>query len=110
MRRIVVLIFICLGLAALTARAAHTQVKLILSAETAKPGDTIWAGVDMKMEPGWHTYWKNPGEAGVGHGESNGSCRPAFPPAKSSGRCRKNCRPQRSRLSVMKTKSSCSCR
>jgi thiol:disulfide interchange protein DsbD len=42
----------------------HTQVKLILSAETAKPGDTIWAGVDMKMDPGWHTYWKNPGEAG----------------------------------------------
>jgi thiol:disulfide interchange protein DsbD len=46
------------------ARAAHTQVKLILSAVTAKPGDTIWAGVDLKMEPGWHTYWKNPGDAG----------------------------------------------
>jgi DsbC/DsbD-like thiol-disulfide interchange protein len=43
----------------------HTQAKLILSAETAKPGDTIWAGVDMKMEPGWHTYWKNPGAAGL---------------------------------------------
>ena len=42
----------------------HTQVKLILSTATAKPGDTIWAGVDLKMEPGWHTYWKNPGEAG----------------------------------------------
>ena len=45
--------------------AHHTQVKLVLSAETAKPGDTIWAGVDMKMEPGWHTYWKNPGAAGL---------------------------------------------
>jgi thiol:disulfide interchange protein DsbD len=45
--------------------ANHTQVKLILSAETAKPGDTIYAGVDMKMEPGWHTYWKNPGAAGM---------------------------------------------
>src|ERR1035438_5704837 len=44
--------------------AYHTQVKLILSADTAKPGDTIWAGVDLKMEPGWHTYWKNPGDAG----------------------------------------------
>jgi thiol:disulfide interchange protein len=47
------------------AHAAHTQVKLLLSAETAKPGDTIWAGVDLKMEPGWHTYWKNPGDAGM---------------------------------------------
>jgi thiol:disulfide interchange protein DsbD len=44
--------------------AHHTQVKLILSADTAKPGDTIWAGVDLKMESGWHTYWKNPGDAG----------------------------------------------
>ena len=45
--------------------AHHTQVKLILSADTAKPGDTIFAGVDLKMEPGWHTYWKNPGDAGM---------------------------------------------
>jgi thiol:disulfide interchange protein DsbD len=45
--------------------AHHTQAKLILSADTAKPGDTVWAGVDMKMEPDWHTYWKNPGAAGL---------------------------------------------
>ena len=44
--------------------AAHTQATLLLSAETARPGDRIWAGVQLKMEPGWHTYWKNPGEAG----------------------------------------------
>ena len=42
----------------------HTQVRLLLSAETARPGDTIYAGVDMKMEAGWHTYWKNAGDAG----------------------------------------------
>ena len=65
MRRIVILVFICLGLAALTARAAHTHVQLLLSADTAKPGDTIWAGVDMKMDAGWHTYWKNPGDSGI---------------------------------------------
>jgi thiol:disulfide interchange protein/DsbC/DsbD-like thiol-disulfide interchange protein len=52
-------------LTAFTAHAAHTQAKLILSADTARPGDTIWAGVDLKMEPGWHTYWKNPGAAGM---------------------------------------------
>jgi len=43
----------------------HTQVKLLLAAGLAKPGDTILAGVDMKMEAGWHTYWKNPGDAGT---------------------------------------------
>jgi thiol:disulfide interchange protein DsbD len=52
-------------LAAYTAVAAHTQARLILSADTARPGDTVLAGVDMKMEPDWHTYWKNPGEAGM---------------------------------------------
>ena len=50
---------------ALTAHAAHTQVQLLLSADTARPGDTIWAGVGLKMDPDWHTYWKNPGEAGM---------------------------------------------
>jgi thiol:disulfide interchange protein DsbD len=55
----------CFCLAALTAQAAHTQVRLLLSADTARPGDTIWASVDLKMEPGWHTYWKNPGAAGM---------------------------------------------
>ncbi|HUA67051.1 MAG TPA: protein-disulfide reductase DsbD domain-containing protein [Candidatus Saccharimonadales bacterium] len=54
-----------LTLAGNLARAAHTQVQLLLSAETARPGDTIWAGVDLKMDSGWHTYWENPGEAGM---------------------------------------------
>jgi thiol:disulfide interchange protein DsbD len=49
---------------AIAAHAAHTQARLILSADTARPGDTVLAGVDLKMEPGWHTYWKNPGAAG----------------------------------------------
>jgi len=54
-----------LCLLAFTAGAAHTQVRLILSADTARPGDTVLVGVDLKMEPGWHTYWKNPGDAGI---------------------------------------------
>jgi thiol:disulfide interchange protein DsbD len=44
--------------------AAHTQARLVLSAATAKPGDIITAGVHLKMDPGWHTYWKNPGSSG----------------------------------------------
>src|ERR1017187_10076611 len=53
------------SLGGLSLSAHHTQAKLILSADTAKPGDTIWAGVDMKMDTDWHTYWKNPGAAGL---------------------------------------------
>jgi thiol:disulfide interchange protein DsbD len=49
----------------LTAGAAHTHVELLLSANPARPGDIIWAGVDLKMDAGWHTYWKNPGDSGI---------------------------------------------
>ena len=42
-----------------------TQTRLLLSAESAQPGETVWAGVELKMAPGWHTYWRNPGDAGL---------------------------------------------
>jgi len=58
------LFFAALCLAAFTAQAAHTEAQLLLAADTAAPGSTVMAGVRLKMEPGWHTYWKNPGEAG----------------------------------------------
>ena len=51
-------------LATFNSHAAHTQVRLLLSADPAKPGDTVWAGLDLKMDPGWHTYWKNSGASG----------------------------------------------
>ncbi len=50
---------------ALSAEAATTEARLILSAETARPGDTVMAGVQLKMSPGWHTYWRNPGGPGI---------------------------------------------
>ena len=65
MRRFGIIFAVCFCLAAISTHAAHTQVRLILSASTARPGDTVLAGVDLKMEPDWHTYWKNPGAAGL---------------------------------------------
>lgn len=38
---------------------------MILADTTARPGDTVLAGVHLKMEPEWHTYWKNSGDAGM---------------------------------------------
>jgi thiol:disulfide interchange protein len=29
------------------------------------PGEPFLAGVRLKMAPGWHTYWKYPGDAGI---------------------------------------------
>ncbi len=65
MRYFLIILLAWLGLGLAAAQAAHTQVTLTLSADTARPGDTVLAGVDLKMDPGWHTYWKNPGESGI---------------------------------------------
>ncbi len=44
---------------------AATKAKLLLSHVTAKPGSKITAGIELKMDKGWHTYWLNPGAAGL---------------------------------------------
>ena len=54
-------IFLCVALGAFPARAATTRVDLIFAADAARPGDTVMAGIHLKMQPGWHTYWRNPG-------------------------------------------------
>lgn len=45
--------------------AAHTEARLVLAEETARPGDTVLAGVRLRTAEGWHTYWKNAGESGI---------------------------------------------
>ena len=56
------------GLGGLSAHAAHTQVRLVLAAEMARPGDTVLVGMQLRMDPRWHTYWRNPGAAGIATG------------------------------------------
>ncbi len=54
-------------LCSLPAAAANFQTKadLLLDHEVAAPGQTIMAGVRLKMPAGWHTYWQNPGDSGM---------------------------------------------
>ena len=43
----------------------HTKVSLLADVKTIQPGVPFTVGVLMKMDEGWHTYWKNAGEAGL---------------------------------------------
>jgi DsbC/DsbD-like thiol-disulfide interchange protein len=44
----------------------HTAARLIAGAMTKTPTATIVrAGIEIKLDPGWHTYWRNPGDTGV---------------------------------------------
>jgi len=64
-RTLLSLITFVLCLVASHTQAAHTQARLLLSATSAKPGDTVTAGIHLQMDPHWHTYWKNPGASGI---------------------------------------------
>ncbi len=64
-QRIVVILIFALSGVWTGFAAAHTRASLVLSASAVKPGDTVLAAVRMEMESGWHTYWKNPGGAGI---------------------------------------------
>src|SRR5579863_4162192 len=44
----------------------HTAVRLIAGAtsKTSKPL-ILLAGIEIKLDAGWHTYWHDPGDTGV---------------------------------------------
>lgn len=43
---------------------SKSAVRLI--AGTSKAGaDTLRAGIEIRLQPGWHTYWRYPGDSGV---------------------------------------------
>ncbi len=47
-------------------RSEQATARLLVHApEGVAAGKTIWAGVQMQHEPGWHTYWRNPGDSGL---------------------------------------------
>ncbi len=43
----------------------HIAAELVVEGEAA-PGGTVMLAILMKPAPGWHGYWRNPGDAGLG--------------------------------------------
>ncbi len=43
----------------------HTHADLLADVSTITPGVPFTAGIRLKMDPGWHTYWVNYGDAGT---------------------------------------------
>ncbi len=47
-------------------RTAEVAARLLAWApQGIAPGKPVWLGVQLEHAPGWHTYWKNPGQAGM---------------------------------------------
>src|SRR4051794_1269038 len=41
-----------------------SQVRLITAAKVAPTAGEMWMGLQFRLKPGWHVYWKNSGAAG----------------------------------------------
>lgn len=48
-----------------TASGPHLTAQLITDQESLTPGSAFTIAVKFILEPGWHIYWKNPGDSGL---------------------------------------------
>jgi thiol:disulfide interchange protein DsbD len=44
--------------------AAHVKPLLVAQTQGAAPGSTVYVALVQQIDKGWHTYWRNPGDAG----------------------------------------------
>ncbi len=45
-------------------KTSHVEAELVAETRGAAPGQTLNVALHQKIVPGWHTYWRNPGDAG----------------------------------------------
>ena len=73
MPRLLILILILLtglgtqarALESATAVSTRATVSLVSDTDAVSPGTPFRIGLRIRLAPGWHTYWRNPGDAGV---------------------------------------------
>src|SRR5258706_14262927 len=46
-------------------KTEHVEAELVADKAAAQPGKTTTVGLKLRMEPQWHTYWRNPGDSGL---------------------------------------------
>jgi DsbC/DsbD-like thiol-disulfide interchange protein len=48
-----------------TSPARHVKASLVAETDAVRAGQPLTLGIRLEMEKGWHTYWRNPGDAGL---------------------------------------------
>jgi thiol:disulfide interchange protein DsbD len=46
-------------------RTAHVEAELVPAQTALVPGSPTTVALRLKMDRGWHTYWRNPGDSGL---------------------------------------------
>lgn len=49
----------------LPAPADLVHARIAAESKTVAPGSVLWADIHLEIKPGWHMYWRNPGDAGL---------------------------------------------
>lgn len=45
--------------------APKVKAQLIAEEDGIAPGKSVWVAMRQEITPGWHTYWRNPGDTGL---------------------------------------------
>jgi len=65
MRSLLLAALSCAALAqAAPLRTPHVEAELVAERTAVVPGKTLTVALRLKAIPGWHTYWRNPGDSG----------------------------------------------
>ncbi|MDO9710259.1 protein-disulfide reductase DsbD family protein [Paracraurococcus lichenis] len=46
-------------------RSPRATATLVAAAAAVAPGEPVELGLRLRLAPGWHSYWRNPGDAGA---------------------------------------------
>jgi thiol:disulfide interchange protein DsbD len=52
-------------LSAAAVRSGKAEADWISESVTCESGQPVWTALRLVLDPGWHTYWENPGEGGM---------------------------------------------
>ncbi len=53
------------GVSAAPVNSGNVEAELISEVSSIRPGESFWVALKQKIRPGWHTYWRNPGDSGA---------------------------------------------
>ena len=60
-----ILIFFSESNAKIVNLSEHSTLEIIDKQNTLKSGKYYFFGISIKLDKGWKTYWKNPGDSGA---------------------------------------------
>jgi thiol:disulfide interchange protein DsbD len=61
---LVLLVSLVAASAPVAASPLKVESRLVAEVASIRPGEPFWIALHQRIAPGWHTYWRNPGDSG----------------------------------------------